>query len=85
MKNELAMKSHLLDMLKEFMLGESGKKFAPKEHMSMEVMEMKPKDEKDFGHPEPDGDEMPESEMEGEDMEDESKKKMSLKDFLRNC
>ncbi len=40
--NEIELKKHVLDMLRDFMLGEEGQKFTPK-----------PKE----SHPEPDGDE----------------------------
>lgn len=68
MKNELEVKSHVLDMLKEMLMGTDGGKFKPKV-MSVEVVSGKPKgkegleellqnaSEENPVHEEPDGDE----------------------------
>lgn len=81
---EIQMKQHVLNMLKDFMMGEESKKFAPK---AIQVeMVGKPKESLlEDAHEEP-MEEMPEDmhdEMPMEDEEDEDKKpRMSLKDFL---
>ena len=95
MQNEIEMKKHVLDLLKEFLMKDTGGKFKPKEvsvemiskpHMVEEPSEPMEMEDEDHDHMEPDGDEVPMSEMEGEmpeDDEEEGKKpKMSLKDFL---
>lgn len=102
-ENSMEMKQKVLDMLREFMLGESGKQFKPKaievemvgkpHIMSAEkeglgdVLKAASKapmgEEEDWGHPEPDGDEIPMSEVEGElPEEEEEAKPMSLKEYL---
>lgn len=81
MNNEIAMKQHVLDMLKEFMLGEDGKKFKPKE-MSIEIIKPEHDDTEEMEEmhePEEEMTEEPECE---DEMEEGGKKKMSLKDFL---
>ena len=96
----MEMKHKVLDMLREFMLGESGKQFKPKAiqvemlgkphavegglgDVLKEASKAPMGEEEDWGHAEPDGDEIPESELEGEYPEEEEEAKpMSLKEYL---
>lgn len=78
MNKDIAVKQHVLEMLKEFLMGEEGSKFKPK---SIEVEMMgKPHIEK-MPMCEPEMDEMP-MEDDEDDEDEEDKPKMSLKDFL---
>ena len=94
-RKEIEMKQHVLEMLKNFMMGEESKKFKPKE-ISVEMIgkpkeslvdpeEMPKEDMADMDHDM----EMhegvdPHEDMEDEDEEETKKPKMSLKDFLAN-
>lgn len=94
MKNEMEVKSHVLDMLKEMLMGTDGGKFKPK-MVSMEIVIPKKGGDKagledllkeasednPVEHEEPDGDEY----CDGGMVDDEEEKpKMSLKDFLKS-
>ena len=101
MKSKLEMKSHLLDLLKDFLLGETGKGLKPRGATVIEV-ETKPLVEVEPEVEVEDEDEVPaevedaakdaaleklaEDEVaEPEDDEDNPKRKKTLREFLRSC
>jgi hypothetical protein len=90
MKNEMEVKSHVLEMLKELLMGNEGGKFKPK-LMSVEVITGKPKNDKEGlddvlqeaseAHP---VEEEMHDEPDGDECYDDEKPKMSLKEFLKS-